>query len=268
MDRWVANTLRTLGIVLLGGFILLTCLVLLVCSMCAWGGGFGGGNHPDQGVKFLIAAVVVLVGGIWIIARLARSLIADAAAGQTVAPVDSEPSVPFHLSPSGLRAIHLLAGAMGAQIVLSAAGLFWNQYYFWRTTQSLPLHNWTLILLAPFVLYHVPYAILIHRLLRQPDRRAFAYSLAVPSVLVLQSLLTLSLVVSVYVRHPVGLLLLAVPWLIHFVILGLAYKAIQIVGLHPEPPLLIRAGLITFAYFFFLHIATPLMYLLSWRSHG
>ncbi len=271
MERWAANTLRTLGLVMLAGFVLVTSLFLLLLSICAWQGGFGGGNRPDQGLGFLIAAVAVLIVGTWFIGRLARGLIKDAAPGQTVAPIDRDPSVqsvPFHLSPSGRRAIHLLAGAMGAQIGLSAVGWFWSQFHFWQTTQSLPLRNWTLILLAPFVLYHVPYAILIYRLLRQPERRAFAYSLAVPSVVVLQSLFSLSLVVSVYVRQPVGFVLLAVPWLIHILIIALAYKAIQIVGLHPEPPLLIRAAVVTFAYFLFLHIATPLMYALSWRTHG
>jgi hypothetical protein len=40
----------------------------------------------------------------------------------------------------------------------------------------------------------------------------------------------------------------------------LAYKAIQITGLHPEPALLLRAAVITVVYFSMIHIATPLLY--------
>ncbi len=82
MERWAANTLRTLGLVMLAGFVLVTSLFLLLLSICAWQGGFGGGNRPDQGLGFLIAAVAVLIVGTWFIGRLARGLIKDAAPGQ------------------------------------------------------------------------------------------------------------------------------------------------------------------------------------------
>src|SRR6266700_1305228 len=230
MERWAANTIRTLGIVLLGGFILVVSLVLLLCSMCAWEGAFGGGKHPDQGVAYLIAAVVVLVGGIWIEARLARSVIRSAAAAEPSSPGAMVPraslSEPLDLSPLSLEAVNHLVIAMGAQIGLSAMSWFWNQVHYWKAPSGLAPHNWTLILFAPFVLYHVPYAILIYKLLNHPDRRTFGYSLTVPSILILQTLFSLSVLTYTYIHQPVGLLLMVLPWLIHIVILVLAWKTI------------------------------------------
>jgi hypothetical protein len=142
-------------------------------------------------------------------------------------------------------------------------GWLWNQFHYFTAASGQALPNWALILLGPYVFYVVPYAILIYKLVKQPDRRTFAYSLAVPSVILFQSLFSLS--IFAYVRHPAGFLLLLVPWLVHILILVLAYKAIQQVGLHPEPPLLVRAALVTFGYFFFVHVATPLLLYLIFR---
>ncbi len=260
MERWAANTLRTLGIILLAGFILVVSLVLLLLSLCAWQGGFGGGSRPDEGLAYLIAAVVLLGGGIWVIARQSRSLMRSVAAkGQDVSPLGeagAASSGPILDSPESLRAVRLLAQAMGAQIVLSVLGVVWS---YSTMTASVALVNWKLILLAPFALYHLPYAILIYKLLQGANRWTFAYSLAVPSILLFQSVFSLSIVASVYVRHPAGLLLVLVPWVLHILILVLAYKAIQRVGLHPEPPLLARAAVVTFGYFFVVHLAVPLL---------
>jgi hypothetical protein len=262
MERWAANTLRTLGIVLLAAFILITSLILLLFSVCAWQGGFGGGNHPGQGLGFLIAAVVLLGGGIWGVARLSRSLLRSVAAvtAQSASPVGEvgpASSEPFHMSPRGLRAVNLLAQTMGAQIALSVLCRLWNQFHYFTAAGGLAHPNWTWILLGPYVFYVVAYAILIYKLVKQPDRHTFAYSLAVPSVILFQSLFSLS--IFSYVRQPAGFLLLLVPWLVHILILVLAYKAIQQVGLHPEPPLLVRAALVTLGYFFFVHVAPPLL---------
>jgi len=264
MERWAANTLRTLGIVVLAGFVLITSLILLLLSVCAWQGGFGGGSHPDQGLGFLLAAAVLLGGGIWGVARLSRSLMRSVAAvnAQSASPVGEvgpASSEPFPISPRGQRAVNLLAQAMGAQIALSVLSWLWNQFHYSAAASGLAPRNWTLILLGPYVFYVVPYAILIYKLVKQPDRRTFAYSLAVPSVILFQSLFSLSIFAYAYVRQPAGFLFLLVPWLVHILILVLAYKAIQQVGLRPEPPLLVRAALVTFGYFVFVHVATPLL---------
>jgi len=287
MERWAANTLRVLGIVVLGHIVLGISLVLLLLSICSWGGGMEGGGNHAEGVEFLVAAVGVLAIGIWIIARLARGIMRTTAAvaaeqsalsagGTASAPSSpsdpsapsaassaSAPSVPFHFSPAGLRSVQVIAAAMAAQIAISAVGWFWNSLRYSHAALHLQLHfMW--IFLPSFILYHVPYLVLIPRLWSNPGRRELAYSLSVPAVVLLQSLFAVGLITSAYFREPLGFLLLAVPWMLHIAILFLAYQAIQITGLHPEPRLLIRAAVITTGYFFFLHILTPLLYRV-WR---
>lgn len=274
MERWAANTLRTLGIILTAGFVLVTSLLLLLLSMCAAQGDIGGGKHPEQVVPYLLAAVAVLVAGIWFITWLARGIfrsmkipelsaagvpegaIASSETSATPAKVD----LPLHLSPQGRTTVDRLVVALGAQIVLSAIAWVFNQLHFWSAPRALGPHNWTLILLAPFILYHLPYAILIYALLKRLDRRALAYALAVPSVMILQTLFSLGVVGYYYVHQPRGFLLLFLPWAIHIVILILAYQAIQQVGLHPEPSSLIVAAVVTFIFFTVIHALTPFLY--------
>ena len=274
MERWAANTLRTLGIILTAGFVLVTSLLFLLLSMCAAQGNIGGAKHPEQVVPYLFAAVAVLVAGIWFITWLARGIFRSmkipelAAAGvQEGAIASSEPSatpakvdVPLHLSPQGRTAVDRLVVALGAQIALSAIAWVFNQLHFWSAPPALGPHNWTLILLAPFILYHLPYAILIYALLKNLDRRALAYALAVPSVMILQTLFSLGVVGYYYIHQPRGFLLLFLPWAIHIVILILAYQAIQRVGLHPEPSSLIVAAVVTFIFFTAIHALTPFLY--------
>ncbi len=277
MERWAANTLRTLGIILTAGFVLLTSLFLLLLSLCAAGGGLSGIKHPEQVVPYSAAAVAVLGFGIWFIAWLARGFQRSSAVAERLpagvptgvllpAPSGSPaPSLPFHLSPLGRKAIDSLVFALIVQIAVSAGAWIFGQLHYWSRPNAFASHNWTLLLLAPYVLYQVPYAILIYVLLKRPDRRAFAYALAVPAVLLLQSLFSLGVVGYYYVRQPNGFLLLAIPWLIHIVILVLAYRAIQQVGLHPPPSSLIVAAIVTFFYFSVIHALTPFLYRFPWR---
>ena len=277
MERWAANTLRTLGIILTAGFVLITSLFLLLLSLCAAQGGIAGYKHPDQAVAYLAAAVAVIVLGIWLIAWLARGILRSSAMAEPLAvgapagvlpptqAISPAPSVPLHLSPLGRKSIDRLVFALIAQIAVSAGAWIFGQLHYWSRPHTFAPHNWTLVLLAPYVLYHVPYAILTYVLLKRPDRRAFAYSLAVPAVLILQSVFSLGVLGYYYVRQPNGFLLFAVPWLIHIVIIVLAYQAIQQVGLHPPPSSLIVAAVVTFFYFSAIHVITPLLYRFAWR---
>jgi hypothetical protein len=74
MERWAANTLRTLGIILTAGFVLVTSLILLLFSMCAAQNFGGGPSHSGQGVPFILAALVVEIAGVWFIVWLARGI--------------------------------------------------------------------------------------------------------------------------------------------------------------------------------------------------
>ena len=272
MERWAANTLRTLGIILTAGFVLVTSLILLLFSMCAAQGDFGGSKHPDQVVPYVIAAGLMVILGVLVIVRLARGIYrSPAIAGPTPAsipagalppsaPAPTRSDIPLHLSPLSRQPVTQLVLALAAQIVVSSAAWFFGQLHFWSRPRAFAPHNWTLVLLAPFVLFHIPYAILIYVLLKRPDRRAFTYAIAVPAVLILESLFSVSLIGRYYVHQPMGFVLLLVPWLIHIVNIVLAYKAIQQTGLHPEPASLLVAALVAFAFFSLIHVVTPFLY--------
>src|SRR5216684_1773555 len=177
MERWAANTLRSLANILLAGLVLISSLFLLLLSLCSWQGGFSGDKHPDQALIYLIAAVSVMVVGSLLSGWLARSIIRSSAAdfappAATFPPGVSAPSpsavtrpaarsIPRHFSPLGRKTINRLVFALIAQIVLSAVTWFYNQLHLWTAPRAFAPHNWTLILLAPFILYHLPYAILI-----------------------------------------------------------------------------------------------------------
>jgi len=275
MERWAANTLRTLGIILTAGFVLVTSLILLLLSMCA-AQSYGGASHPDAAVPYILGALVVAIGGVWFIVWLARGIfrsmktVEPAPDGtlsitQAAAPVPDLTPVPLHLSPLSRKAIDRLVLALGAQIFLSAVAWIFGQLHFWSARVSHAPRNWTLTLLAPYILYHVPYALLMYFLVKKPDRRTFAYSIAVPAVMILQAVFSLGVVGYYFVHEPRGFLLLVIPWLLHIVILVLAYQAIQQVGLHPEPSSIMVAAAVTFAFFSLIHVITPFLYRFMWR---
>ena len=281
MERWAANTLRTLGIILTAGLVLVTCLFFLLLSVCAAGPSIGGspGNHSEAALYAVIAAIVA-IAGVTFIVWLARGIVRTSGTADdywptppaerfgTIPPVPQPaaqlqppaPRVPLHLSPQSRQTLDRLVLALGAQIALSALSWIINQLHFWSAPHAFAPHNWTLLLLAPFVLYHIPYAVLIYLLLKKPSRFALTYALAVPAVLVLQSLFSLSVVSYYHVHQPTGLVLLVLPWLLHILILVLAYQAIQQVGLHPEPSSLIVAAIASFFYFSVIQTFTTIFY--------
>lgn len=311
MERWAANTLRTLGIILTSGLVIISCLFLILLSMC-----FGGANENTsaQAVAggLIVGAILIAIAGIVFVVWLARgisrsklvepadenlSLIGPDVNASPVPPpgiplpprpepqfsaplhpallerpakplVDTpepQPSLPVHLSSLSRRTLDRLVLALGAQILLSAVAWIFGQLHFWSGRQPYAPRNWTLALLAPYVLYHVPYAVLIYFLLKKPDRRTFAYSIAVPAVMMLQGVFSLGIVGYYFVHEPRGLLLLVLPWLVHIVILLLAYKSIQQVGLHPEPSSIMIAAVTTYLFFSLIHVITPFLYRFLWR---
>lgn len=281
MERWAANSLRTLANILLAGFVLISSLFLLLLSLCAWA-GVTGNSHPRQALGYLIAALIVMVVGSLTSGWLSRGIIRSAADEPPQPPsasvllegssparraIPSPPvvSVPLHFSHHGQTAINNLALALMAQIAFSAVTWFFDQLHLWTAPRALAPHNWTLILLAPFVLSHLPYAILIGYLLKKPDTRTFCYALVVPIITVVQALFSISVVTFVYAQQPMAFLLLLIPWFIHIVIIVLAFKAVETTGLHPEQSSIMTAIAATVAYFFFIHILTPVLYQLARR---
>ena len=269
MERWAVTTLRTLGVVLIAGLVLLTSLFLGLMSLCAYQGGFSGAKHPEQGPWYLMGAVLVLVLGVFAIARMTRGIIraSAAAAASASAPGTAPLAVDqlailnaSQLSPAGRKAVENLALALGAQILVSTGIWIFSQLHFWSLPGGFWSRDWALLFVGPFILYHIPYAVLIYALLKRLDRLALTYSLVVPAVLILQSLFTVSVVAYYHAYHPAGIILLLIPWLMDILVLVLAYKAIQQVGRHPKPSSLILAAVVMFVYFSVIHVVTPFLY--------
>src|SRR5579863_3443818 len=92
MDRQAANTLRTLGIVLISIFLIVGSAVLLLASACF--GLVASSSHESQAGAFaigtLIAAIVLISIGTAVIARLSRGI------------VHAAPPPPLSYSPAGM----------------------------------------------------------------------------------------------------------------------------------------------------------------------
>jgi hypothetical protein len=94
VDRFAANTLRTLGIILTSIFVILGCLILLALALC-FGALAKAGGSSDQSqasalaLGALVAAAVLIAIGVSIISVLAKGMVRDS----------SQPSAPYSLIP-------------------------------------------------------------------------------------------------------------------------------------------------------------------------
>jgi hypothetical protein len=283
VERWAANTLRILGIVVTTVLVIGGCYFLLVI---AWFVVIRGGLtqsarifRPQAADAFLgaiLATIALVTTGIVMIVKLAkgighrpaRSKILAAAAGPATAAA-APPRVPSLASRSprlplwrvGHLTIDRLVLALVAQIAISAITLFQ------LATRAFVPHNWTLLLLPPFILSEVPYAILIYVLLKRPGRRAFTFLIAMLVIPILETLFSPVLLNSyrqIYMNHAMGLVWLVLSGLIYLVTLVLAYVAVQQTGLWPKFSSVILATTATFFYFFLIKAMTPYLYSL-WR---
>jgi hypothetical protein len=273
MDQWASNTLRTVGIVFLAGLVIISSLMLLLLSMCAFSGGYGGGKDPTTGFMYLGACAGLVTLGIWGISAMARGIMhtnaeLEAAGGpSTPASMPSTPaaSIPLPISAAGHQAIRRLIYAIIAQMILSSAAFLYGQMHYWTDSRSARPQNWLIVFLASQILFRIPYLVLLYHLVKKPDRRTFAYALIVPCVLMLQSLFGISLLVFMFMRHPVGFILVTIPWLFHILVLAMAWKTVQVLEVRLQPSSLIVAAVVTFLYVTIIPTGTPIFYLLGWK---
>lgn len=263
MERWAANTLRILAIIVTAVVTLAACLVLFLLSMCASNGSFS--RHPDKAIPFVIGGLVVMVGGLWLTIRLARGFRQQpqaATVDAATAPVP--PFQPLVLSSAARMAVDRVVFALGAQIFVSLICWFLNRRFFRSTSnEDSPLR--TLLLLIPFVLYHIPFALLMVSFVRKVTRLTFVYCVAVSGMMVLQTLLYLAIGRYAYVSHPAVYLLVFLPWCIDIVILALAWQTARQMEIRLEPSSLVVAALVTLAWLLLLNFSMPLIFRLVWR---
>jgi hypothetical protein len=155
-----------------------------------------------------------------------------------------------HLSPASRAAIQRLILAIVAQIATQVVpvifGWRWARYSVPATFRPALLTT-SISALAS----NVPYLVLLFSLLRRPGRRAFAYSLAIPSILILYGIFGSSALIFVLLRgtHSFISFLVMIPWALHLVIFYLAWKAIRLTGILPNPARIILSAVVVFLYY-------------------
>ena len=269
MDRFASNTFRTLGIVAISICVIVGCLLLLLLALCAGMLGAAGNpaHHDPQTTKLfygsILAAVVLVIIGVLSIAKLAKGIVRESTA--LPAPQPESQSLPLapsvahdvaaHLSPASRSAIHTLVLALAAQIAAQVAvGVLG-----WQWALQSPIASFrpsVPIALVSGVASNLPYLVLLFSLLSNPSRRTFAYSLVIPSLLILFGIFGNSASIFFFIRfaHSPAAFLLLIPWALHIFILYLAWKAIRLTGIFPNPARLIVAAVVVVIYYSLLPV--------------
>jgi len=253
MQRWTTATIKTIALIVTAAATIGLALFLLLLSQCFGQGAWGPEDrNPSLALGFLIAALVVLGGGIWIVALQARGILRDVT--PDVASDVPPKEFPRHLSAGSQAAVGRLVIAIFAQIVLGALGWICSLAIVPPIRNSVPMNG---SFVAAGLLSNLPYIVLVIRLLGSPTRRTFSYAMAVPAILLVFGIAggipALFLLNHAFSPLSVGLLL--APKLLHAVVLYFAWKAMERIGLEPEPASLILASFLTLGYFLVLPFA-------------
>jgi len=288
VDRFAANTLRTLAIVLISIFVIGSSLLLLLLALCFGALGNMNGNHDPNAaaliILLLVIAVALIAGGVFAIAKLSKGIVRDTPeyqfqagtvptvamaspgtpappvppatpSGSAAAEVESRP--PFdlasHLSPGSRIAIRQLALAIAAKLAVESPILFasWTSIYGLKQIPSAALR---VGLLAWGLASIAPLLVLLYALLRHPGPRAFAYSLVIPALHIFFGFFGHSASILFLLLHahpgisPALSLLSTLPWFLDILILYLAWKAIRCTGVQPNSTRLIVAAAVIFIY--------------------
>lgn len=269
MDRFASNTFRTLGIVAISICVIVGCLLLLLLALCAGMLGAAGNpaHHDPQTTKLfygsILAAAILVIIGVLSIAKLAKGIVRETTA--LPAPQAESQSLPLapsvthdvaaHLSPASRSAIHTLVLALAAQIAAQVAvGVLG-----WQWALQSPIASFrpsVPIALVSGLASNLPYLVLLFSLLSNPSRRTFAYSLVIPSLLILFGIFGNSASIFFFLRfaHSPASFLLLIPWALHIFILYLAWKAIRLTGIFPNPARLIVAAIVVVIYYSLLPV--------------
>jgi heme/copper-type cytochrome/quinol oxidase subunit 2 len=284
MDRFVANTLRTLGLIAVAICVIAVSLGVALLGLCfSILAQADNHNHPSpQSQSYLYlgiaAGIGVLIGGIVIIAILARIIFResngqDKKQGKLTAPYPlippatppivpkltapappvpqprTVPDVATHLSPASAAVIQQLSAAIVAKIAAEVLlGLVGYYGAFGTPRAPFPLYQ------TGFMLWGIaaiaPHLILLYYLFRKPGRTTFAYALVIPLLHLLLGLIGHSAFLAFILRPGQFLapLISIIPWILDLVILYLAWKAIRQTGIHPDPPRLIVAAVVILLY--------------------
>jgi hypothetical protein len=291
VDRFAANTLRTLALILAAICVIAASVGLALLGLCFsfLASADNQGRPTPQSDAYLyagiVAGIVVLIGGLFVIGILARLIFRDSKVqvqdqnqnqkkDQTLSPPYPQisPATPLsspqpgvvlppaprprgladastHPSPTSRATIQQLSVAIvakiAAEVLLGLVG--------WYGALGLPR--------APFPLYQIgfmawglaaiaPHLVLLYHLARRPGRTVFAYALVIPSIHLLLGIFGHSAFLAFVLRAGqfAAPLLSIIPWILDIAILYLAWKAIRRTGIQPDPVRLIVAAAVIFLY--------------------
>jgi hypothetical protein len=279
--------------VIIGSLLL---LLLALCFGMLGGVGSPGHHDPQAVNLFygsILAVIVLVTVGVLSIAKLAKGIVRDSANSQlpalqteskslspappvglpphlpdalpsAIQPTIVQPSIPrppvtrdivTHLSPSSRAAIHNLVLAIAAQIAAQVAIGVLGWQWALRSSFAVFRPSLPIVFVCTFA-SNLPYLVLLVSLLLKPGRRAFAYSLAIPSFLILFGTLGNSATIFYFLRftHSAASFLLLIPWALHIFVFYLAWKAIRLTGILPNPARLIVAAVVVFLYYSLLPV--------------
>ncbi len=170
-------------------------------------------------------------------------------------PVDARPIDVRHLSPASRSAIRQLAYAIVAKIAAEVAlGIVgWNGalgYGAGRGAYRVPFPVYRFGFMAWGLAAIAPHIVLLYALARKPGPRAFAYSLVIPTLHILFGLFGHSAFLAFILRSGqiAAPLLSNIPWILDLLIFYLAWKAIRLTGIFPNPARLIVASAVIVLY--------------------
>ena len=286
MDRFAANTFRTLGLIVLAIVVIAISLGLALLGLC-----FAVLTSKDNsGIPYFYlgigAALVVLIGGISAIGAMARVIFREskyqdhnneglpplppysivppvpAPPGAAIPPTFAPLPIPqprraldaaTHLSPASRAAVDRLilaiAAQASAQLVIGIIEWMWAPHldpHF--AMQRVRLHG--PLLLGWSLAAIAPYVILAVALRRRPGTTAFSFCLVIPAMRIFFGFFgqTASIIVFLRTFHSGMPLLSVIPWALDCLIFYLAWKAVRLTGIEPSPGRLALSAIDIFLY--------------------
>jgi hypothetical protein len=249
---------------------ILASLVFVVSSLCAFSSSVGTAEDRHFFLQCAVVALLVAIAAQWKIIVLNRKPRARPTPREPDPPVPPysiaqpgvappylptppiqsrvTPDVVKHLSPASQAAFQQLALAIAAKVAAEVILALVGWYVSLGSRAPFPLFRfgfvaWGLAALAPDL-------VLLYTLTRRPGPIAFAYSLVVPALHILFGLSGHSaLLVLIPSASQASIPLLSIiPWILDILILYLAWKAIRLTGIRPDPIRLIAASVVILIY--------------------
>ena len=264
MERWAANTLRTLGIILTCIVVVCGSLLLILLGQCASSGGYGGVRNPSAGASYFLGAALLGLAGVTLVAVLARDVHRSRQTAPNVAalPEASASTATPALSLEGRRAVERLFWCLAAQLALTALECI----YSWLQNRQLPqMRTYAPLFLISSILHAIPFAVLIGLVRKRISRIVLAFALGIPAAAILNTLVVILPMARLYLASPQSLGTIILPLILNVLLVVLAYQAALSTGLQSPASSILTSAVAAFVYFYVLHLALPFIYRIAIR---